>query len=85
MTKMLDWISLVLVFAFGIVVGILISSFLFESRLKFYKEFIEHRLAAINLHRFQGAAKHRSPKSSHEKTLSGRASNRGENSKSSQN
>lgn len=82
---MMDLISLILVFVFGIAVGILVSSFFFESRLRFYKEFIEHRLASINLLRFHNSATHKPSEPSPKKTILGRPSERDERSKSPKN
>lgn len=82
---MRDWISLGLVFVFGIAMGILVSSIFFESRIRFYKEFIEHRLSSINRLHFQRHAKSKSSKLSYWKTVLGRPSKRGDDSKSSQN
>ncbi len=45
---MKDWLSLAVAFAFGLAAGVAFGFFLFESRARFYKEFIEHRLASIN-------------------------------------
>ena len=82
---MMDWISFVLVFVFGIAVGVLLSSFLFESRIRFYKEFIEHRLASINRLRIQNTKTDKSSKPSYWKTILGRPSKREEDPKSPQN
>lgn len=82
---MMDWISLALAFVFGIATGILVSSFFFESRLRFYKEFIEHRLASINLLRFHNSATHKPSEPAHKKTILGRPSKRDDSSKSPQN
>jgi|GEM_PF-3107809 len=82
---MMDWISLTLVFVFGIAIGILVSSLFFESRLRFYKEYIERRLASINLPRFQSAAKSKSPKRQDRKTDFSHTSKREKDSESPQN
>lgn len=82
---MRDWISLGLVFVFGITMGILVSSMFFESKIKFYKEFIEQRLSSINLIHFQRHAKRKSSKASYWKTVLGRPSKRDEDPKSPQN
>jgi len=82
---MMGLISFVLVFVFGLAVGVLVSSFLFASRIRFYKEFIEHRLLSINRLRSQNSAKHKSSKPSYWKTVFGRTSKREEDSKSSRN
>jgi hypothetical protein len=82
---MMDWISLGLVFVFGVTMGVLISSLFFESRVRFYKEFIENRLSSINRLHFQRYAKSKSSKPSYWKTILGRPSKRDDDSKSSQN
>lgn len=82
---MRDWISLSLVFLFGIAIGILISSIFFEARLRFYKEFIEHRLSSINRLHLQRHAKSKSSKLAYLKTMLGRPSKRDEDSKSPRN
>lgn len=82
---MMDWSSLVLVFVFGIAVGVFASSVFFESRVRFYKEFIEHRLASINRLRSQNTATDKSSKPSCWKTVFGRSSKPDKDSKSSQN
>ena len=82
--KMMDWVSLALVFVFGIAMGILASSFFFESKLKFYKNFIEQRLSSINRLRFQNAAKQKSSKPSHGKAARRHPSKREKDSKPSQ-
>jgi len=43
------WIDLMLSFASGLVLGVGFAFFSFKSRLKFYAEFIESRLAPLNL------------------------------------
>lgn len=45
---MKDWVGLAVAFALGLAAGVAFGFMLFESRAKFYKEFIEHRLASIN-------------------------------------
>lgn len=81
---MMDWISILMVFVFGIAVGVLISSFLFESRIRFYREFIEHRLASLNRLRSQNAATEKSSKPSCWKTVFGHPPKHEEKSNSSQ-
>lgn len=46
--NMKAWTDLILSFAAGFAVGIVFAAFHFRSRLRFYKQFIEHRLASIN-------------------------------------
>jgi hypothetical protein len=53
---MKDWTGLLLAFAFGFAVGVAFSFLLFESRVRLYKEYIERRLAAINLRHLQSPA-----------------------------
>ena len=81
---MMDWVSLVLVFLFGIAMGILVSAFFFNSKLRFYKGFIEQRLESINLLRFHSAAKPKPSQPSQGKTAFRHSSQPEEDSKSSQ-
>jgi hypothetical protein len=82
---MKDWTSIVLAFALGLAVGVAFTSFFFESRVRFYKQYIEHRLASINRLRFQRGASHELPKASFWKTLLSRHSKPDGDSKSQQN
>jgi hypothetical protein len=82
---MMDWISLLLAFVFGLTVGIAFSSFLFESRIRFYREFIEQRLASINRLRLQGATTQRVHKSSFWRAILSRRTKSGEDAKPFQN
>ena len=45
---MTHWIGFVSAFVLGLAVGVILAFFLFESRIRFYKDFIEQRLASIN-------------------------------------
>ena len=63
-TRMRDWGNLAIAFACGIAVGFVLSSFLFGARLRFYKEYIEHRLASINRLHFHSGTAHGEPRGS---------------------
>lgn len=48
MVTMKTWSELILPFTVGAAVGFGLSFLLLASRIRFYRKFIEHRLAAIN-------------------------------------
>ena len=79
---MRDWVNLLLGFACGVAVGIVLSSFFFGARLKFYKEYIEHRLTSINRLHFQGKTAGDKPRVSFWKALFNRTSRTDKGSKS---
>ncbi|HEV2248037.1 MAG TPA: hypothetical protein VGW37_15410, partial [Terriglobia bacterium] len=61
---MRDLANLALGFLCGMAVGFVLSSFFFGARIRFYKEYIEHRLASINRLHFPSRAAHGKPRAS---------------------
>jgi hypothetical protein len=82
---MKGWTQIALPFVFGIMVGVAFAFFLFESRIRFYREFIEHRLTSINRLRSSKETKRKQPKSSFWKAVTSRRSKPREESKPSHN
>lgn len=80
--RMRDWSNLVMGFACGLAVGFVLSSFLFGAKIRFYKEYIEHRLASINRMHFQSRAAHGKPGGSFWRTFLHRPSKTEKGSKS---
>lgn len=58
------WRELILPFTVGALVGFGLAFVLFASRIRFYKQFIERRLAPVNPLRFPVSEGQESPKSS---------------------
>ena len=79
------WTDLILSFALGLAAGIVLAVFYFNSRLRLYKEYIEHRLAEINRLRPANASSWSLPKWSFWKAVLIRRSKAGERSKGTQN
>lgn len=77
---MKDWIGLTVAFALGLAVGVALSSFFFESRIRFYKLYIEQRLASINRVRSTGTKTRRLHKFSFLRGILSRRSKQGEGS-----
>jgi hypothetical protein len=82
--RMKDWIALVLTFAFGFAAGVVFASVFFESRVRVYKNFIEHRLASINRLYSQEITTHRLPKTSFWRVVFNRRSKSAEETKPTQ-
>lgn len=82
---MKGWTHIAISFVSGIVVGVAFAFFLFKSRIRFYRDFIEHRLNSINRLRFSKDRKRKQPKSSFWKTATAHRSNPSEESKPSNN
>ena len=59
---MRDWANLMLGFGCGLAVGFVLSAFFFGAKIRFYKEYIEHRLASINRLHFQSRATRERPR-----------------------
>jgi hypothetical protein len=79
---MKDWANLGVAFACGLAVGFALSAFFFGARIRFYKQYIEHRLAFINRLYLQGTATRPAPRVSFWKSILGRRSKQDEGSKS---
>jgi hypothetical protein len=82
---MKDWLELALSFVFGVAIGVVFSFFLFESRIRFYRHFIEERLASINLLRHSKGKANEGQESSFWKSILGGRPKAGSGSKHSQN
>lgn len=85
MVTMKTWSELIFPFTVGAAVGFGLSFVFFASRIKFYKQFIERRLAAINPFHFAESEGEESAKSSLGKSFLTRRLKRDKPSKPTQN